>query len=103
MIKGFDFEDSGRTYSCSVEERRGATIETWWWFTVTQDVHRYAPFQAVSNDTRASVQERIVKYYTDLLFRRSQPPEPRAHWGQRNRPAARTAEQPAVAADAAKS
>ena len=87
MIKGFDFEDGGRSYSCTVEERQGASVESWWWFTVSDDLQRYAPFQASRGDTRGSVQERIVKYYTDLLFRRSQPVEPRSHWAQRNRPA----------------
>lgn len=96
MLKAFEFEEEGRSYSCTIEERRSTTVESWWWFTVSNDVHRYAPFQASKGDTRGSVQDRIVKYYTDLLVRRSRPAEPRAHWGQRNRGASPAPSAPAV-------
>ena len=88
MIQAFNFEDGGRTYTCTLEERRGAVTEAWWWFGVSGDQHRYAPFQAAPGDTPDSVRSRIVAYYSDLLVRRSQPPAPRQHWSHRGKPAA---------------
>lgn len=71
MIGEFDFEDGGRKYTCTVEGREAATKEAWWWFAVTADRGRYAPFRAASNDTRNSVQSRILEYYSALLARRA--------------------------------
>jgi len=89
MIQGFQFEDSGRTFTCTVEARRGApTDSAWWWFGVSGDQHRYAVFHAVAGDTRDSVRTRITAYYADLLERRSRPPVPREHWARRGRPPA---------------
>ena len=85
MVKAFDFEDSGRTFTCKVEEPRGARTEAWWWFSVSGDANRYAPFQARSGDTKESVRARIAEYYTQLLFRRSQPAQPRQHWARRSK------------------
>ena len=45
MIGAFQFENEGRKYSCTVETPRGARTESWWWFSVTGDQQRYAPFQ----------------------------------------------------------
>jgi hypothetical protein len=39
----------------------------------------------VPEDTRESVQARIVKYYTDLVTRRSMPAEARTQWWQRGK------------------
>lgn len=79
MIKPFQFEDSGRTYRCCVEEARtsGTQLTAWWWFEVTDDNQRYAPFLAAKSDTRESVRSRILTYYTTLLERRAAPPQPR--------------------------
>jgi hypothetical protein len=71
MINGFEFEDSGRKYTCTVEEREAAASDAWWWFGVTSDRQRYAPFRAVSGDTRNSVQTRILEYYGAVLARRA--------------------------------
>lgn len=92
MIKPFQFEDSGRTYRCCVEEARTSTTQltAWWWFEVSDDNQRYAPFHAAKNDTRESVKSRIVEYYTMLLERRAAPPQPRGR-----RPL-QTGSQPAV-------
>jgi len=89
MIKGFEFKDGDKTYVCSVEE-------SWWWFSVSGDPQRYAPFRAVSSDTRTSVQERVVAFYTNRLFQLAQPRERGGHFGSRKRPAtpAAAAEQP---------
>jgi hypothetical protein len=97
MIGEFRFEHDGRTYTCSVEQPRGSRTEAWWWFAVSGDQQRYAPFQAAANDTQDSVRSRIITYYGDLLFRRAQPAVPRHHWARRGNNAAT----PAAAAPAA--
>ena len=74
MTRTFEFEDDGRTFACSVEETRGPHADSWWWFVVSgKDKHRYAPFRTASADTEQSVRARIVRYYDNLLLRRSQP------------------------------
>ena len=74
MIKGFDFEHDGRTFSCCVEAPLKSRPEKWWWFRVsTDDRHRYAPFEAAATDTRASVEKRILAYYASLLAARARP------------------------------
>ena len=77
MIKGFQFEEGGRTYKCTIEERTAEPLGTWWWFTASPDQQRYAPFQATSHDTQTSVKTRIVAYYENLLRVRSEPAAPR--------------------------
>jgi hypothetical protein len=83
MSTAFEFEAGGRTYSCRLEEPRAARREAWWWFGVSGDAHRYAPFQATSGDTVESVQSLIVAFYANLLARRASPPAPRHHWWAR--------------------
>ena len=83
MIGAFEFEEGGRTYTCSVEQPRAARADAWWWFGVSEDRHRYAPFHAVAEDTQDSVRSRIVTYYSDLLARRALPYS-RYHWSNRN-------------------
>lgn len=83
MIGEFHFEEGGRKFKCNVEQPRGARTEAWWWFAVSGDQHRYAPFQAAAGDTEATVRTRIAQYYRDLLERRAQPAVPRHHWARR--------------------
>jgi hypothetical protein len=83
MIESFQFDDDGRTYTCRIEEPRGGRTEAWWWFGVSGDAHRYAPFQATADDTEAGVRSRVVTYYRDLLARRAMPAQPRSHWARR--------------------
>lgn len=71
MIEAFHFVEEGRTYSCFSEARRTQPSESWWWFDVSGDRQRYAPFRADSDDTLASVQERIVAFHSSLLARRA--------------------------------
>jgi hypothetical protein len=80
MIKGFDFEHESKTYHCSVEPLRAQGGQAWWWFNVSGDPNRYAPFHAAGNDTRESVRTRIIEYYTNHLARRLAPPVPRGRW-----------------------
>lgn len=83
MIRPFSFEDGGLTYTCSAEARKSLPNEAWWFFAVSGDRQRYAPFQAAESDTRGSVQSRIVAYYTAMVAHRLLPPEPRHHWARR--------------------
>ncbi len=86
MIKPFEFEDSGRTYACNVEQPRAGRAEAWWWFGVSGDGHRYAPFQAVAGDTQQNVRSRIVAYYADLLERRAARATASHQWMRRDKP-----------------
>lgn len=89
MRAAFDFDDSGKTYTCQIETRRGARpADGWWWFAVSGDGHRYAPFQASTDDTEDGVRTRIVAYYDALLARRAMPAAVRQHWARRTPAAA---------------
>jgi hypothetical protein len=90
MIRGFEFEEEGRTYVCCVEARRTTPDDAWWWFNVSGDRQRYAPFQAVSADTQKGVKAKIVAFYANLLEARARPVEPRSHWGRRPKVVAAT-------------
>jgi hypothetical protein len=97
MIKGFDFEHDSKTYRCSVEPLRPSGGEPWWWFNVSGDPNRYAPFHASSSDTRDSVKTRIVEYYANHIARRLAPPVPRGRWQRQGAGAAEAAAAPAPA------
>ncbi len=74
MLDDFSFENGGRTYSCSIRERRsGNDTIVWWWFAVSGDKQRYAPFRVAEEDTELSVRYRVVNYYDDLMTRRGLP------------------------------
>jgi hypothetical protein len=88
MIKGFDFEHDSKTYHCTVEPMRAQGGEPWWWFNVSGDPNRYAPFHAAGGDTRDSVKTRIVEYYANHIARRLAPPVPRGRWQRPGAPAA---------------
>lgn len=81
FVGAFEFEDGGRSYRCCVEGER-ARAGAWWWFQVSGDAQRYAPFHPEPDDTKHSVRERIVSYYNAILVRRAMPPQPR-HAGRR--------------------
>jgi hypothetical protein len=87
MIGAFTFEQGGRTYSCSAQKRETPPAGTWWWFTVSSDPQRYAPFEAVKGDTQRSIQSRIVKYYEHRLWVRAQPVLPREKYVRPGKPA----------------
>jgi hypothetical protein len=87
MEQAFQFEDGGRTYTCRVGgagTARTPVTASWWWFDVSGDGQRYAPFRADVGDTQGSVRSRIVAYYDALLARRA---APRTPWWQRGKPA----------------
>jgi hypothetical protein len=85
MVEKFEFEEGGRTYTCHVEKQKGSLTDGWWWFVVTGDGHRYAPFQSARDDTQNSVRHRIHTYHTDLLARRAAPPQARNQWARRGK------------------
>ena len=97
MIKAFEFQEDGRTYSCSVEKRRTPAAEPWWWFGVSGDGHRYAPFQAAKSDTQETVRARIVTYYKEHLARKAMPAVTRQHWASRGKGVVATPTAPAAA------
>lgn len=66
----FDFEDEGRRYSCRVEALREGMGE-WWWFDVSGDANRYAPFRADASDTEQSVRSRVLTFYAERLAPRT--------------------------------
>jgi hypothetical protein len=98
MIGAFAFEHGGRSYTCTPETRDTAPTGTWWWFTVSHDSSRYAPFEGSPGDTQRSVRERIIAYYERLVWLRAQPtvrPE-RQRFSGPGKPAAPAAPAPAV-------
>ena len=81
-VGAFEFEEGGRSYRCCIEGDRTSRVGAWWWFDVSGDAQRYAPFKPEPSDTKNSVRERILGYYTALLERRAQPPVPRYGQGR---------------------
>ena len=76
VVREFAFVNEGRTFTCCVE-KQSSRPEAWWWFRVSTDERaRYAPFRTTADDTRESVEPRIVQFYDELLVRRAAPPRP---------------------------
>jgi hypothetical protein len=90
VTKAFKFEHGGRTYTCTTE-RMAPPVGTWWWFTVSSDSNRYAPFEAAAGDTPESIRSRIVEYYEHRLWARAQPSAQRQQFGRSGRSAERAA------------
>jgi hypothetical protein len=81
VIKEFEFVDEGRKFFCSVEVPSQTGMRPWWWFRLdTGTSTRYAPFEASPNDTKQSVQARIVAYYAELLAIEARPVHQRPVW-----------------------
>jgi len=87
-LGAFTFEEGGRTYECTPEVRGDPSRGAWWWFTVSRDAQRYAPFAVAAGDTRSSVRARIVAYYERRLWALEQPVVPRHGFGHAAKPAA---------------
>jgi len=86
MLGAFSFEEGGRTYECTPEERGDPSRGSWWWFTVSDDSQRYARFEATAEDTRSSVRARIVEYYEHRLWVRAQPVVKHQRYGSQKKP-----------------
>ena len=82
FVGAFEFEEGGRVYRCCVQGERSVGAGAWWWFDVSGDAQRYAPFHPEPGDTQHSVRARIVDYYKALLVRRAMPPAPRYGQGR---------------------
>ena len=67
MTTAFEFVDGGRSYTCQVEPLGRDRPEAWWWFGVSGDRNRYAPFRVTQEDTEASVRSRVVAYYEERI------------------------------------
>ncbi|MEW5918764.1 MAG: hypothetical protein AB1762_20345 [Gemmatimonadota bacterium] len=91
MSEPFEFEDGGRKYRCHLRVPAASNEDSWWWFEVSGDQQSYAVFRAAKGDTRASVRERVVTFYTHRLARLAEPPAPR----HRGRPPGSGAQKPA--------
>jgi hypothetical protein len=84
----FEFVDSGRKFTCSVEVPSRTGMTPWWWFRVDGGENtRYAPFEASATDTRQSVQTRIIAYYEQLLAIKARPAYQKPAWKKPERPA----------------
>jgi hypothetical protein len=73
MLDEFQFEADERVFSCYVATLGRKSEESWWWFSVSGDSNRYAPFRRLTSDTPADVQYRVVAYYRDRLAPRAAP------------------------------
>ena len=87
-IEAFEFEHDGRTYICTPEARAGGKKEMWWWFRVSGDAQRYAPFEVVAGESKDAVAKRIVTWHATMLERRSAPAVSPQAWWQRRKQAA---------------
>lgn len=84
-VAPFTFDADDRTFACQIELARTDGAQPWWWFTVTGESHRFAPFQADVDDTRDSVQMRVLSYYRGLVARRALPLDQRSAWELRRK------------------
>jgi len=89
LLKEFEFTETGRTFFCSVEAPRHADMPPWWWFRLDGEATtRYAPFAASAEDTKQSVQKRILAFYAELLAIKARPVHQRPTWHKPARVAA---------------
>lgn len=84
-LQPFTFEADDRVFTCQIEHGRTALSHSWWWFTVSGESHRFAPFQPLAGDTIDSVQCRVLSYYRDLVARRAMSLDQRETWELRRK------------------
>jgi hypothetical protein len=82
-----EFQDNGRTFTCVTGSSPATPGTLWWWVTISGEAQRYAAFRSESGDTKASLQQRVIEYYAQLLVDRARPREIRGRWGQRQQEA----------------
>ena len=86
-LKDFEFVDGGLKFICTVEVPGQTGMRPWWWFRLDNGTStRYAPFEASANDTKPSVQARIIAYYAELLAIEARPAFQRPVWRKPERP-----------------
>ena len=81
----FSFEMDDQIVSCQSVSVAAPTADVWWWFSVSGDPSRYAPFRRSEDDCQATVQTRIVRYYRAVMERNGylRHPYVRPWWGRR--------------------
>lgn len=82
-MKGMQFDDVGRTFTCEPGPSPATPGVLWWWITVSGETHRYAAFRVEATDTPLSLKPRILTYYAKLLADRARPAINRPTWAQR--------------------
>jgi hypothetical protein len=92
-----EFEDEGKTLTCSCGPSPATPGTNWWWLQVTGETQRYAAFRSEPGDNAKNLPPRIRAYYAQLLVDRARPREIRPQW---SRPA--PAAKPEESKDAAK-
>jgi hypothetical protein len=85
MLQPFTFEADDRIFACQIEQGRSRLAQAWWWFTVSGESHRFAPFQPVADDTVDSVRFRVLSYYRELVARRAETLDQHDTWELRRR------------------
>jgi hypothetical protein len=85
MLQPFTFEADDRMFACQIEQGRTRLAQPWWWFTVSGESHRFAPFQPVAEDTVESVRSRVLSYYRELVARRALSLDHREAWELRRK------------------
>jgi hypothetical protein len=90
VTSDFQFVDEGRTFFCSVEAPRHEGMPPWWWFYLGDRDRstRYAPFAAAPDDTKKSVQARIIQFYAEVQAIAARPVQPRNQRPAWHKPAA---------------
>jgi len=84
MLQPFTFEADDRVFACQIEGRT-KLAQRWWWFTVSGESHRFAPFQPEVGETVESVQFRVLSYYRELVARRALTLDQRESWELRRK------------------
>ena len=80
MLDTFTFQADNLTFACRIEKGRAEGAQPWWWFTVTGEAHRFAPFRPEVEDTVETVRARVLAYYRALVARRDLPLDRRSSW-----------------------
>ena len=82
-MKGMQFDDIGRTFTCEPGPSPATPGVLWWWITVSGESHRYAAFRVEESDTPVSLRPRVLTYYAKILADRARPAVTRPTWAQR--------------------
>ncbi|HEY2376002.1 MAG TPA: hypothetical protein VGH98_08520 [Gemmatimonadaceae bacterium] len=85
VLQPFTFEADDRIFACQIEQGRSRLAQAWWWFTVSGESHRFAPFQPLGGDTLESVRSRVLSYYRELVARRALSLDQRESWELRRK------------------
>ena len=85
MLQPFTFDADDRLFACQIEKRQRPRVEWWWWFSVSGETHRFAPFQLSADDTEESVRSRVLSYYREMVARRALSLDRREEWELRRK------------------